>query len=395
LIKHVLESTFPRVRVAGEISNFARASSGHLYFTLKDESAQLRAVCWRGTASRFRFQLHDGLEVVATGPLEVYTARGSYQLVVEALEPVGVGALELAFRQLVEKLGREGLFAPERKRPLPRFPRRIAVITSPTGAAVRDMIQVLLRRWPAVQIVIVPAAVQGDAAPGDIAAALRHVHSIPGCDVAICGRGGGSAEDLWAFNDERVARAIFHCRIPVVSAVGHEIDVTIADLVADKRALTPSEAAEFTVPNRDDVAADLAALKQRLIAGLRHRAAMARSALDSLASSRALSRPFDRIHDLARLLDELDERQRRAVQLQVKDRRHSLDAVAARLHALSPLAVLSRGFSLTRNTTTGRLLKTSGDASPGDEMETRLSSGRILSRVEIVIADADVGEPRI
>ena len=241
-IKDAVEGNFPIAWVLGEVTNCTRAGSGHVYLTLKDDSAQMRAVIWRNTAARLRFDVHDGLEVVAVGPVEVYEARGTYQLVVEQLLPQGIGALELAFRQLCEKLSAEGLFARERKRAVPRFPRRIALITSPTGAAVRDMLQVITRRWMAARIIIVPVAVQGEGAAAQIAAALRSVHLLPDVDVVITGRGGGSLEDLWAFNEEIVARAIHACRIPVVSAVGHEIDVTVADLVADVRALTPSEA---------------------------------------------------------------------------------------------------------------------------------------------------------
>jgi len=256
-LKALVETGFPHVCVEGEISNLTKATSGHVYFTLKDEGAQLRAVMWRSAAARIRFELSDGLHVVAVGPVEVYATRGSYQIVVEQLAPQGIGPLELAFRQLYEKLAAEGLFRPERKRPLPRFPRRIALVTSPAGAAVRDMLQVITRRWPACPIVIVPVPVQGASAAPEIAAAFQSLAKIPDVDVVITGRGGGSLEDLWAFNEEVVARAIFACPIPVVSAVGHEIDVTIADLIADRRALTPSEAAELVVPQRTEILSEL------------------------------------------------------------------------------------------------------------------------------------------
>ena len=215
-LKALVETGFPQVYVEGEISNVSRATSGHIYLTLKDETAQIRAVLWRSAAARIRFELHDGLHVVAVGPIEVYAARGTYQLVIERLAPQGIGPLELAFRQRYEKLAAEGVFRAERKRPLPRFPRRIALVTSPMGAAVRDMLQVITRRWPACDVVILPVAVQGAAAAAEIAAALRSVHRLPGVDVVIAGRGGGSLEDLWAFNEEIVARAIFECPIPVV-----------------------------------------------------------------------------------------------------------------------------------------------------------------------------------
>ena len=305
VLKDVVESAFPHVWVSGEISNLMKAGSGHVYFTLKDDSAQLKAVMWRSTAQRVRFDLRDGMEVIAAGAIQVYEARGQHQLVIEQMQPKGIGPLELAFRQLQQKLAAEGLFAPERKRPLPRFPRRIALITSPTGAAVRDMIQVMTRRWPRADIVVVPVVVQGDQAAGQIAAALRRVHTIPRVDVVICGRGGGSLEDLWAFNEETVARAIHACHVPVISAVGHEVDVTIADLVADRRALTPSEAAELVVPLESDVRMELDQIRQRLMSSLRQQTQQARMRLDSLASRRCFTRPLDRIHDLSPLVLQL------------------------------------------------------------------------------------------
>jgi exodeoxyribonuclease VII large subunit len=384
-IKDVVEGNFPLVYVRGEISNCTRAGSGHIYLTLKDHSAQLRAVIWRGTAARIRFDIHDGLEVVAAGPIEVYEARGTYQLVVEQLVPQGIGALELAFRQMCAKLEAEGLFAAERKRPLPRFPRRIALVTSPSGAAVRDMLQVIARRWPAVDVVVVPVAVQGEGAAAQIAAALRHVHRIPRVDVVIAGRGGGSLEDLWAFNEEPVARAIFECRLPVISGVGHEIDVTIADLVADRRALTPSEAAELAVPYRADVLADLQRLQQRLVHGLTSRAITARAKLDAIASRRVFARPFDRLHDEFRRLDEIELRLRRAASQRIETAKQRLVAVSAALGALSPLQVLERGYSVTRNAETGEVLRSAREAAPGDRIESRLKQGRLISRVEEIL----------
>ncbi|HTI51428.1 MAG TPA: exodeoxyribonuclease VII large subunit, partial [Planctomycetaceae bacterium] len=312
-------------------------------------------------------------------------ARGTYQLVVEQLVPQGIGALELAFRQMCAKLEAEGLFAAERKRPLPRFPRRIALVTSPTGAAVRDMLQVITRRWPAADVVIVPVAVQGEGAAAQIAAALRHVHRIPQVDVVIAGRGGGSLEDLWAFNEEIVARAIFECRLPVISGVGHEIDVTIADLVADRRALTPSEAAELVVPHRVEVLADLRRLEQRLLHGLRSQAATARAQLDAIASRRVFARPLERLHDEFRRLDEFELRLRRAASQRIEHSRQRLGAVSAALGALSPLQVLERGYSVTQRAETGEVLRSAALVQPGDRIESRLQQGRLVSRVEEII----------
>lgn len=381
-IKDLIEGNLPEVWVRGEVSNCLRANSGHIYFTLKDEAAQLSAVVWRNTASRFRFELHDGLQVVINGGVEVYAPRGSYQVIVRQLIPQGVGALELAFRQLHAKLEAEGLFNPARKRAIPRFPKRIALVTSPVGAAVRDMIQVITRRWQAADLVVVPVKVQGEGAAQEIAVALRAIHQIPDVDVVICGRGGGSLEDLWAFNEEVVARAIAACRLPVISAVGHEIDVTIADLVADVRALTPSEAGERVVPDVSEVTRALDHLQQRLVSGLRNRAAKARLQLDGLSSRRLFTRPFQRVHDELTRLDELDVRLRRAVRQRAVTAKQHLNLAAATLDALSPLKVLGRGYSITRRTETGQLVTAADQLAIGDRITTILAAGQLTSRVE-------------
>jgi exodeoxyribonuclease VII large subunit len=383
-IKDAVEGNFPFVWVQGEITNCTRAGSGHIYLSLKDDSAQIRAVVWRSTAVRLKFDLRDGLEVVAAGAVEVYEARGTYQLVVERLLPQGVGALELAFRQMCEKLAAQGLFATERKRKLPRFPRRIALVTSPSGAAVRDMLQIIGRRWRAVDVVIVPVAVQGETAAAEIAAALRSVHAIPGVELVIAGRGGGSLEDLWAFNEEVVARAIFDCLVPVVSAVGHEIDVTIADLVADVRALTPSEAAERVVPHASEVRAELLGIQRHLAQALRGCAGAARARLESLSSRRVLMRPAEKLHERARQIDELELRARRALANRFRHARQELATAAGRLDALSPLKVLERGYSVTRLLPSGTVVRSTEQVQPGDLLETRLYSGKLTSRLESV-----------
>lgn len=381
-IKDSLEGNFPSVAVQGEVSNFVRAKSGHLYFTIKDEGAQLRAVCWRGRASRLRFEIEDGLSLVALGAIEVYPPRGSYQLVAEDLIPAGVGPLELAFRQLHDKLQAEGLFESERKRPLPTMPERIALVTSPTGAAVRDMLQVLSRRWPGCDVIVIPVPVQGKEAAGRIVAALQNVHRIPNVEVVIAGRGGGSLEDLWAFNEEIVARAIAECRIPVVSAVGHEIDVTIADLVADRRALTPSEAAELVVPVYDDVRRGIDRYAERLERGIRNHVRHPAMILDQLTKRRWLSRPFEVIRDRERRLDELENRSCRALRARLAKERQAVAATAARLEALNPLGVLSRGYSITYREGQNSPLNRAGDVSVGERLRTRLADGEIISRVE-------------
>jgi exodeoxyribonuclease VII large subunit len=383
LVKEVVEGTFPLVWVSGEISNFSRPQSGHCYLTLKDDEAQLRAVIWRATASTVRCDLHDGLEVICRGHLDVYAARGTYQLVIEEIQPKGLGALEQALRKLREKLAREGLFEKARKRPLPAFPRRIAFVTSPTGAAIRDFLEVLRRRWRGADVLVVPVRVQGIGAADEIAQAIAAVNRLAHpIDVLVVGRGGGSLEDLWAFNEEAVVRAIHASRIPVVSAVGHEIDVTLADLVADLRALTPSEAAERIVPAIEEVLAGLKSHHNRLAAALKGRVADARAKLDGLAGRRVLRKPFDRLHDLARQLDLLSDRGVRAVRNRLSGAQQRAAALAGRLESLSPLGVLARGYSLTTRLSDGRLIEDAAKLSPGERIKTRFARGTSISRVE-------------
>jgi len=389
-VKNLVEANFPQVAVAGEISNCTRAGSGHVYLTLKDEDSQIRAVIWRSTARRIRFEIEDGLQVLAVGPVELYQARGTFQLIVEQLQPQGVGPLELAFRQLQQKLAAQGLFAVEHKQPLPRFPRRIALITSPTGAAVRDMLQVIGRRWTACQIVVLPVLVQGPGAAEQISDALRKVHRIPEVDVVIVGRGGGSLEDLWAFNEEVVARAIFDCRLPVVSAVGHEIDVTIADLVADRRALTPSEAGELVVPFEPEVRRLLDQAQTQLAISLRERCHRSRIMLDAIAGRRVFTRPTELVHDRQIQIDELGLRLRSNMTRLVQDISSRVATTAAALDALSPLKVLSRGFSVTTNSSRdGQYVRSIEDVSPAEEIRTLLHRGTVTSRVETIEQAAD------
>lgn len=381
-IKGLMEEAFPDVWLAAEVSNLARPSSGHLYLTLKDSQAQIRAVVWRGVALRLRFDVRDGLEVIVRGRLTVYPPRGDYQFVVEQLQPKGIGALELALRQLKERLFQAGYFAPERKKPLPPFPRRVALVTSPSGAAVRDMLEVFARRWPAIEVWICPVRVQGDGAAAEIAAAIQLINRFDHVEVIIVGRGGGSLEDLWAFNEECVAHAIFGSRVPVVSAVGHEIDVTIADLVADRRALTPSEAAELVVPCRDDHLEWLRDAERRVLGLIQDRLTLARKRLDDLAERRVLGQPLERIRSLEMRLDEQGERLSKAVRRQIVRWQEQLQTQTARLEALSPLNVLGRGYSLTRSETDHAVIRSSEQVRPGDRLVTQVRAGRIISRVE-------------
>jgi len=357
-IKRTLETDFGEVAVLGEISNVAHPRSGHVYFTLKDDSASIRAVMWKNDARRLAFDLTDGLAVRSLGRLTVYPPRGDYQIVVRQIEPEGIGALELAFRQRYARLAQEGLFDPSRKRPLPRYPQRIVIVTSPTGAAVRDLLQVIDRRWRCADVLIAPTRVQGAGADHEVVAAIELANQVAWAEVIVVARGGGSLEDLWTFNEEAVVRAIASSRLPVVSAVGHEIDVTLADLAADKRALTPSEAGEFCVPDAREVVLHLDRLADRL----------------RLAGSSQLCNARAR-------LDQLAQRARQALNQDLLSKRHRAARLAASLEALSPLAVLARGYSLTFQADGRSLVRASQDVQPGDLIHTRLTSGIIASRV--------------
>lgn len=346
-IKHAIAMALPAtVHVLGEVSNFKRHSSGHLYLTLKDSACEISGVMWKSDAAKLKFAPTDGLEVIAAGGVEVFERAGRYQLYIRRLEPRGVGALELAFRQLCEKLSKEGLFDPARKKPLPTFPQRIALVTSPTGAAIGDILRTIARRYPCVHVLIYPVRVQGEGAAGEIATAIRRLNeqdaALGEIDVMIVGRGGGSIEDLWAFNEELVARAIAASRIPIISAVGHEVDVTVADLVADVRAATPTAAAEVAVPVRADVLADVATLQSRM-----HRAATGRFALYSsrLAGigQRAVFRdPLSMLRRRAQLVDEFDSRTHRMVIERFRRIRRTLDRVEPVIQRIAPHAVLLR-----------------------------------------------------
>ena len=382
-IKTSLQDRFSSVWVAGEISDLARPNSGHVYFTLKDDQSQIRAVIWRNTVTRLRVPLDDGLEILCRGDIDVYPPRGTYQLIIRHLEPRGEGALQAALRKLRAKLDAEGLFEPALKKPIPSLPRRIGVITSPSGAALRDFLQVAARRWRGVQIVIIPSRVQGVEAATEIVAAIETAHDIrPKLDALVVTRGGGSIEDLWSFNEEKVVRAIFAAELPVISAVGHEIDVTLADLVADLRALTPSEAAERVIPSADELQARLEQLDKRLQSVVVARFTHARSRLDALASRRVLRHPDESLRLWARRVDELQMRASRAISTQLSRQCERLAAVSGQLESLSPLSVLRRGYSLTSRD--DRILDDAVAVNAGDIITTRLARGEITSRVESI-----------
>lgn len=396
VLKTLVEAAFGDVYVVGEISNFVRSKSGHCYLTLKDEEAQLGAVLWRTAAGRAKFEMKNGLSVVCRGRVEVYPPHGKYQLIITEIEPKGIGGLELAFRQLHEKLGREGLFAPERKKPIPTRPRRIAVVTSESGAAVRDFLNILRRRSRRVDVLIVPVRVQGEEASREIAeaVALLNRRFVPASqnqteietdadslDAVVLIRGGGSMEDLWAFNEERTVRAAAASRIPVVTGIGHEIDVTLTDLAADLHALTPSDAAARLVPDDSEIPATLADFSVRLDRAMKRQIADAESRVSRLARSAVLQDPVDRIFGPQRMtLDHLERRLDRNAETFFLKAGHRFEEAAARLEALSPLAVLARGYSLTQ-TEEGGLVRNAADVSPGETISTRVRRGRIESRV--------------
>jgi exodeoxyribonuclease VII large subunit len=383
----MLEQTHANVWVEGEVSNLSRPSSyGHQYLTLKDDEAPLKAVLYRAIALRLRFDLRDGMRVIARGRLTLYMPRGEYQLLIEEIQPKGIGPLELAFRQLKEKLSLKGHFDPKRKRKLPRIPRRIVLVTSPSGSAVRDMLEILSRRWPAAEVWVCPVHVQGEGAAAEVAEAIGTLNRIaetgPAIDVLVVGRGGGSLEDLWTFNEECVAQAIFQSRIPVVAGIGHEDDLTIADMVADVRALTPSEAAEKVVPDRAAVLDWLAGLESRFRTDLRRRLDQAQSRLMELAKRPCFRRPLERIRLEEERLDECSERLQRAFQRRFEQHHEQLRNLTARLESLSPLNVLSRGYSLTHREGERAMLHEAKQVRPGQRIVTRLQRGEIVSRVE-------------
>jgi exodeoxyribonuclease VII large subunit len=381
-IQRMLETGFAHVNVVGEISSLSRPSSGHLYFNLKDAGASIRAVVWRSSARRFKVDLENGMEVIARGKVSVYAPRGDYQLILDDVAPKGLGAQDLALRKLKEKLAKLGYFAAERKRPIPRFPRHIALVTSPSGAAIRDMLEILVRRWPMADVLIGPVRVQGDGAPLEIARMVMAVGRIPTVDVVILGRGGGGKDDLAAFNDERVARAIFGCPRPIIAAIGHEIDVTIADLVADRRALTPSEAAEIATPDRLELIKYLDGRGQRLLDQMFGRVASLRQRVADLSNRRVFRQPLERPRELERRLDDIDQRLRLAVRRRLELGSAKLAAIAGKLDSLSPLNVLGRGYSLTRTKTDGHVVRSVADVAVGQEVDILIADGQLSARIE-------------
>ncbi len=419
----LLEDVFAQIWVEGEISNLAKPASGHLYFTLKDSQAQVRCALFRQNAARVRQALRDGLAVKVRGKVSLFEGRGDYQLILDSVEPAGDGALRLAFEALKEKLSGEGLFSAERKAPLPRHPQRIGIISSPTGAVIRDIISVFKRRAPQVALTLIPTAVQGREATTQIVRALQRADAM-GFDALILARGGGSLEDLWCFNEEAVARAVDACVTPIVSAVGHETDVSISDFVADVRAPTPSAAAELLAPDNSDLTHRLDTLKRRLLLRMQDRLARERMSLDGI--SRRLRHPGERLRQQAQRLDDLDMRLRRAFEQdlnrrherlarldgrlaaqhpgrslallrqrldslaerlpraalgQLRERRQKLDGLAQSLHIVSPLATLGRGYSILLDER-GKPIRSAAQTHTGQRLKARLGEGELEVRVE-------------
>jgi exodeoxyribonuclease VII large subunit len=423
-ISDLLEQKFPSVWIQGEVSNFRPAPSGHVYFTLKDDQAQIRCVMFKIQTRFLKFRLENGLHVIAWGRLSVYALRGEYQLILDTMEPVGLGSLMLAFEQLKSRLAAEGLFDKSRKKPVPRLPKRIGIVTSPRGAAVRDMIRIIRRRLPGTNILLSPATVQGDHAPEEIRTAVRRLCEAGDVDVIILGRGGGAIEDLWAFNDERVVRTVADCTLPIVSAVGHETDVTLTDFAADLRASTPSAAAELLVPDKRELEAAVDHLEARLrnavfsvlernfrtvdelvnrFSDPRRQIQEKRMRLDELtlrlarimrrtmASSRkdveSVASRCRPVHlsktlasgkaDVTGLFDRLS----RCIHGTLKEDRASVENLASRLDSLSPLAVLSRGYSITFRAETSTVVTDSATVQAGDALKVRLHRGEVYCRV--------------
>ena len=430
--KALLEQGLARLWVEGEISNIARPASGHVYFSLKDSGAQVRAAFFRQRQRGPTIRFKDGDQVLVFGKVSLYEARGDYQLIVERMEPAGEGALKREFDRLKRKLAAEGLFDEDRKQDLPALPRRIGVVTSPSGAAVRDILTVLGRRFPAIPVMIYPAAVQGDAAPGELRAAIEKANARADCDVLIVGRGGGSLEDLWAFNDEKLARTIVDSEIPIVSAVGHEVDFTIADFVADLRAPTPSGAAEIVVPDATEWLRDFQAFENRigrlgrriledlaqsldwltrhllqqspratlgrqkqslaeyharLSGALNASLSGSRSSVEQLASRLYRQSPAVRIERMASRVQHADDGLRARMTRLLEDRRHRLGLGARALDAVSPLATLGRGYAIVSDADSGKVLTDATAA--GDRIEARLAAGRLRATVDEVIRDED------
>ncbi len=380
-ISETLSSKFPDVWLEGEMSNLKESPSGHIYCSLKDENSQIKSVIFKDVGKQLKFSLENGIKVIVHGRINVYKASGEMQLIVDYVEPAGLGALQLAFEQLKEKLSKEGLFDESRKRPIPRIPKKIGVITSPTGAAIRDILKIISRRFSNVHIVIYPVRVQGEGAAEEIAQALDDINEFSGFDVLIVGRGGGSIEDLWSFNEEIVARAIYNSKIPVISAVGHEIDFTIADFVADLRAPTPSAAAELVVQNKDDLVKIVETSKLRLQNAFASIFENVRKTLEFFSSRTIFTQFLDRIYDFQQEVDDIFSQLYKNVKVNLERKNKSLSSVVSQINVLSPLHILERGYSICLKLPEKSLITETSPVKIGDELQIKLYKGSLFCNI--------------
>jgi len=381
-VRVILEDSFPAVWIEGEISNFVLHSSGHMYFTMKDSGATLKCAMFARSNAKLKFKPKDGMKVICFGKLSVYEARGDYQLIAEEIEPKGIGALQLQFQQLKEKLQKEGLFDQAHKAAIPFLPMRIGIVTSPTGAAIRDFLNISRRRFSNVEIIINPVKVQGESAKNEIAAAITEFNKLKNIDVMIVTRGGGSLEDLWPFNEEVVARAIYASGIPVISAVGHEVDYTISDFVADFRAPTPSAAAELVIPRKEDLTALIDTATTRLRNALDGKLTRLSERLEALKGSYILKQPLNIITQYEQTIDGFLKEISVSVDHFLKMKGENHNRLSAQIEAFNPLAILKRGYSVTVKLPQGEILKDAGALKVGDMIETKLGKGKFKSRVE-------------
>lgn len=383
-IKGILEESLPSVWVEGEISNYILHSSGHRYFSMKDENAQIRCTLWRFRGIRLSFEPEDGMRVIAFGNISVYERNGQYQLDVIELIPAGWGKLEIAFQRLKEKLFQEGLFDEEHKKPIPEFPETIGLVTSPTGAAIRDMIKIIHKHFPSVRIIVNPVRVQGEGAAEEIAQAIQEFNEFAKIDVMIVGRGGGSLEDLWAFNEEIVARAIYDSEIPVISAVGHQIDFTISDFVADLRAPTPSAAAQMVVKDKEELLKETRSNAQKLLSYLTSLTEYLNQRLKAAQQSYGFRRPLDLITQRSQRLDEFTRQLRDRIKNYFEFKKNDLSLREEKLEALSPLSVLKRGYSIARKLPELQIIKDAGWLKEEDRLEVKFFKGKAKTKVEQV-----------
>ena len=381
-IRQILENSFPNIWVEGEVSNFILHSSGHMYFSLKDAGSVVQCAMFKRSNEKLKFKLKDGMKVICFGKISVYEPRGSYQLIVEEMEPKGIGALQLQFQQLKEKLHKEGLFDQAHKVPIPHLPNRIGVVTSPTGAAIRDILNIALRRFSNVEIIIYPVRVQGEGSKDEIASAIKDFNKLKIIDVMIVGRGGGSLEDLWAFNEEVVARAIYDSVIPVISAVGHEIDYTIADFVADLRAPTPSAAAELVIPRKEDLLNSIDTNTTRLKNALANIVGTMTQKFTRLRDSYALKQPLKMVEQYEQMIDDLRKDMAIRIDHLVKMYGENFNLLTQKLDVLSPLSILNRGYSISARLPEGKIIKDAADIDIGDRIETKLGKGKFISKIE-------------